>query len=69
MRRKTLSLILLVLFATSMMATAYAASTTCTVTAIDGATVTLDCGKDAGELETGATVKVKAARKKAVEGC
>ena len=41
----------------------------CEVTAIDGNTVTLDCAKGTKGLKVGMKVKVKNAKKKAVEGC
>ena len=40
----------------------------CKVTAVDGNNVTLDC-KKADDLKVGMKVKVKEAKKKAVEGC
>ncbi len=41
---------------------------TCEVKAVEGTTVTLDCGKKAEKFKAGMKVKVKAAKKK-VEGC
>ena len=46
-----------------------AASAKCTVTAVDESLVTLDCGKKAEKFTVGAEVKVKTAKKKAIEGC
>lgn len=40
----------------------------CEVTGVSGNMVTLDC-KKAEKLEAGSTVKVKAKKKKAIEGC
>ena len=45
-----------------------AGSVKCTVTAVDGHNVTMDCGKKASKLSAGQSVKVKA-QKKAIEGC
>ena len=41
----------------------------CRVTGVQDQIVTLDCGKKADKLDVGAKVKVKTARKKAIEGC
>jgi hypothetical protein len=46
-----------------------AASAKCTVTAVDKSVVTLDCGDKADKFTVGAKVKVKTAKKKAIEGC
>lgn len=40
----------------------------CEVKSVSGSTVTLDC-KKADKLSVGDSVKVKAAKKKAIEGC
>lgn len=48
---------------------ALAASGKCTVTAVKDNVVTLDCGKAAAKIKVGETVKVKTAKKKAIEGC
>ena len=40
----------------------------CTVDKVDGDKVTMTC-KSADKLKAGAKVKVKAAKKKAIEGC
>ncbi len=41
----------------------------CTVTEIKDSAVILDCGKDAARFKAGDAVKVKTAKKKAIEGC
>ena len=46
---------------------AFAKSTSCTVDAVDGDKVTMTC-KD-GKMKAGDAVKVKAGKKKAIEGC
>ena len=46
-----------------------AAVTKCTITEIKDNIVTLDCGDKAGKMKVGDTIKVKTARKKAIEGC
>ncbi len=46
---------------------AFAKSQSCTVDGVDGDKVTMTC-KD-NKLKTGDTVRVKAGKKKAVEGC
>ncbi len=48
---------------------AIAATATCTVSEIQNTVVILDCGKAAGKLHVGDKVKVKTAKKKAIEGC
>ncbi len=46
------------------------AKTTCTVTAVAGSNVTMDCGDKAGDFDAGMQVNVKAKKaKKAIEGC
>ncbi|MBU0483721.1 MAG: hypothetical protein KKB30_04320 [Proteobacteria bacterium] len=67
MNKKLLVLAMALAFTLSTVA-AIAATTNCTVTAIDGDTVTLDC-KKADDLKVGQKVKVKEAKKKGVEGC
>ena len=62
--------IMAVIMAMALMAgTAFAASVTCEVKSVDGSSVTLDCGKDAKKMKAGSKVKVKPAKKKAIEGC
>jgi len=46
-----------------------AGSTKCTVTEVTGTVVVLDCGKAADKMKAGDAVKVKTAKKKAIEGC
>jgi|GEM_PF-3439689 len=49
---------------------AQAASVTCEVVKVEGATVVLDCGEKAEKLSGASTVKIKAKKaKKAIEGC
>ena len=67
--KKAMTLGLALLFAMGVVSTGFAASTTCTVSSVDGPMVTLDCGKKADDLAVGTTVKVKTAKKKAIEGC
>ncbi|RUM35649.1 MAG: hypothetical protein DSY50_04210 [Desulfobulbus sp.] len=49
--------------------TTQAATAKCKVTDIKDNVVTLDCGKTAAKIVAGDVVKVKTARKKAIEGC
>ncbi len=67
--KKLLSLVLAVAFALSTATVSLAASANCEVKSVEGTTVVLDCGNDAGDLKAGSQVKVKAAKKKAIEGC
>jgi hypothetical protein len=48
---------------------ACAATAKCTVTEIKDNVVTLDCGTTAAKIVAGDVVKVKTAKKKAIEGC
>lgn len=69
MTKKIMTLVLAMAFTVGVAGASFAAkSNRCEVTAIDGNTVTLDC-KDTKGLKTGMKVKVKSAKKKAVEGC
>jgi len=45
------------------------AKTECTVTAVEGTKVTMDCGDAAKDMSVGSKVNVKSAKKKAIEGC
>lgn len=64
-----LSLALAMTFVMSTATISLAAkSVDCEVKSVDGNTVTLDC-KNADSLKAGQSVKVKAAKKKAIEGC
>ena len=69
MSKMIMTLVLAVAFTVASAGAGLAAkSNSCEVTAIDGNTVTLDC-KDTKGLKVGASVKVKGAKKKAIEGC
>lgn len=46
-----------------------AASSKCTVTEVKDNIVTLDCGTTAAKMKVGDEVKIKTAKKKAIEGC
>ena len=69
--KKVLAALMVTAFAFCV-GTAFAKTEKCTVktVAVEGekATVTMECEKDA-ELKEGDTVKVKAQKKKVVEGC
>lgn len=69
MSKKLLALAMAMAFTVSMASVSMAATVKCEVTAIDGNTVTMDCGKKAKKLHVGDTVKVKAKKGGAVEGC
>ncbi len=69
MSKKVLSICLALAFSLSLASVSLASKkATCEVKAVEGTTVTLDCGKKAKKFEAGMKVKVKAAKKK-VEGC
>lgn len=64
--KKIVTVVMVAAFALSA-GTALAASETCTVDAVDGDKVTMTC--KASKMKAGDKVKVKAAKKKAIEGC
>lgn len=66
--KKVLAIAMAMAFTVSAASVSMAASVKCTVKAVDGNTVTMDC-KKASKLNVGDKVKVKAAKKKAIEGC
>ena len=69
MSKKIVTLLMAMAFTVGVAGVSVAAkSVNCKVSAIDGNTVTLDC-KKADTLKAGMKVKVKEAKKKAVEGC
>ena len=69
MSKKIVTLLMAMAFTVGVAGVSVAAkSVNCKVSAIDGNTVTLDC-KKAERLKAGMKVKVKEAKKKAVEGC
>ncbi len=65
--KKLITVVMVAAFALSAGA-ALAGSVKCTVESVSGDTVTLTC-KKASKLKVGEAVKVKAAKKKAIEGC
>ncbi|MFH1217140.1 MAG: hypothetical protein V1706_11630 [Pseudomonadota bacterium] len=67
--KKTTSFLLAIAFVVTSAGALYAASGKCTVTAVEGATVTLDCGSQAAEFPVGTEVKIKSSKGKAIEGC
>ncbi len=70
MSKKVLTLVMAAAFLAGTVGVSLAAKyVKCEVTAVEGVTVTLDCGKKAGKFKVGSKVKVKSAKKKAVEGC
>jgi hypothetical protein len=69
MSKKFFAVTLAMAFMVSTAVVSFAGSVDCTVKSVSGNTVTLDCGKKANKLKEGSDVKVKAAKKKAVEGC
>ena len=69
MLKKTTLLLATIAMFTLTSGVALAASGKCTVTEIKDSIVTLDCGATAAKLKVGDEVKIKTARKKAIEGC
>ena len=67
---KKIVITLIAVAAMSMSSSAVFAKTVkCSVASVEHNTVTLDCGSKAKALSVGQTVKVKSAKKKAIEGC
>ena len=66
--KKVLAIAMAMAFTVSAASVSMAASVKCTVKAVDGSTVTMDC-KKASKLKVGDSVKVKAKKAKAIEGC
>ena len=70
MSKRIITLLMAMAFTVGVAGVSVAAkSVTCKVSAVDGNTVTLDCKKGADKLKVGSKVKVKSAKKKAIEGC
>jgi len=67
--KKIISTLLAIAFALSTAGAAIAASGKCTVVAVDDNKVTLDCGSHAKDFPVGTDVKIKSAKRKAIEGC
>ncbi len=65
--KKIVTVAMVIAFAVSAGA-ALASKVSCTVDSVDGDKVTMTC-KKADKLKAGAAVTVKAAKKKAIEGC
>ncbi len=65
--KKMVTVVMVAAFALSA-GVAFAASVKCTVDSVAGDKVTMTC-KKADKLKAGAAVTVKAAKKKAIEGC
>lgn len=68
LKKITLLLATIAMFTLTSSAT-MAASSKCTVTEIKDSVVTLDCGTTAAKMKVGDKVKIKTAKKKAIEGC
>ena len=67
--KKIISTLLAIAFALSTASAVFAASGKCTVVEVDNNKVTLDCGSNAKDFPVGTDVKIKTAKKKAIEGC
>lgn len=68
MKKRMATVILAGVFALSTVSFAVAGKVKCTVDKVEGDKVTMTC-KGASALKAGAKVTVKAAKKKAIEGC
>ena len=69
MKKKLVSLTLASLFLATTAVVSLAGTVNCEVKSVDGSSVVLNCGDNAGKLKVGDDVKVKAKSKAAVEGC
>ncbi len=67
--KKVLVVAMAMVFTASVASVSMAASVKCTVIAVDGNKVTMDCGKKASKFSVGNKCKVKDEKKKAIEGC
>ncbi|MCB2180893.1 MAG: hypothetical protein KQH63_02570 [Desulfobulbaceae bacterium] len=67
--KKLMSTLLAIAFVMTSAASGLAASAKCTVTSIEENKVILDCGSKADKFEAGSQVKIKSAKRKAIEGC
>ena len=65
--KKIVTVVMVAAFAVSV-GVAFAGSIKCKVDSVSGDTVTMTC-KKASKLKAGDNVKVKAEKKKAIEGC
>lgn len=68
MNKKIITVALAVIFALSTAGVGFAAKLKCTVDAVEGDKVTMTCDK-ADKVKAGDKVKVRTAKKAAVEGC
>jgi hypothetical protein len=70
MSKKIITLLMAMAFTVGVAGVSMAAKyIKCEVKAIDGKTLTLECKKGADTFKVGSKVKVKSAKKKAIEGC
>lgn len=65
--KKVITAVMIVAFALSSAGLVMAKSVKCKVDAVDGDKITMTC--DGAKFKAGDEVKVKSAKKKAVEGC
>ncbi len=69
MKKTTIALLVSVTLFSLSAGSVFASTAKCTVTEVKDSIITLDCGKSADKLKVNDQVKVKTAKKKAVEGC
>jgi hypothetical protein len=69
MFKSTLALVAVLGLSAALATPSVAASVKCTVSKVSGNTAILDCGNKAAKLTVGTDVKVRTAKKKAIEGC
>ncbi|MDF1578300.1 MAG: hypothetical protein RQ753_00440 [Desulfurivibrionaceae bacterium] len=70
MSKKIVTLLMAVAFTVGMAGVGMAAKDVkCKVKAVDGKTLTLECQEGADTFKAGSKVTVKAAKRRAIEGC
>ncbi len=69
MFKPAFALIVTMSFLAVMVTSSMAASVKCKITEVAGPTVTLDCGAKSEKFQVGDSVKVRNAKRKAIEGC
>ncbi len=67
--KKTITTLIAIVALSFSSSTVFAASTKCTVSSVDKGTIILDCGSKSSKFSVGQDVKIKSAKKKAIEGC
>ena len=67
--KRVITLIAAITIALTSLTWLQAATLKCTVTKMEGTMITMDCSKKASQVMVGDKLKVKTAKKTAIEGC